>query len=98
MAMRPNSPRGNQADTSRTPHGGHLRRCCCLLVRRRVRPSALLTAPALVLVIEGLVLAVFADRLAVLLARLAEIPPEALRAAGLVSAVLGLFAVWLIRG
>ncbi len=60
--------------------------------------SDLLTALALVLVIEGLVLAVFADRLDVVLARLAEIPPEALRAAGLVSAVLGLFAVWLIRG
>ena len=30
MAMRPNSPRGNQADTSRTPHGGHLRPRCRL--------------------------------------------------------------------
>ncbi|MDX1425418.1 MAG: DUF2065 domain-containing protein [Kiloniellales bacterium] len=58
----------------------------------------LLTALALVLVIEGLVLAVFADRLEELLARLAEIPPEVLRVAGLVSAVLGLIAVWLIRG
>ncbi len=61
-------------------------------------PSAHRAKLALVLVIKGLVLAVFADRLDVLLARLAEIPPEALRAAGLVSAVLGLFAVWLIRG
>jgi hypothetical protein len=60
--------------------------------------SDLLTALALVLVIEGLVLAVFADRLDVLLERLAEIPPEVLRVAGVVSAVLGLFAVWLIRG
>jgi len=58
----------------------------------------LLTALALVLVIEGLILVAFADRLEELLARLAEIPPEALRVAGLVSAVLGLFAVWLIRG
>lgn len=58
----------------------------------------LLTALALVLVIEGLVLAVFADRLEELLARLAEIPPEVLRVAGLISAVLGLIAVWLIRG
>ncbi len=58
----------------------------------------LLTALALVLVIEGLVLTVFADRLEELLARLAEIPPEVLRVAGLVSAVLGLIAVWLIRG
>ena len=60
--------------------------------------SDLLTALALVLVIEGLVLAVFADRLNVMLEKLAEVPPEALRVAGLVSAVLGLFAVWLIRG
>ena len=60
--------------------------------------SDLLTALALVLVIEGLVLAVFADRLDVLLERLAEIPPEVLRVAGVVSALLGLFAVWLIRG
>lgn len=58
----------------------------------------LLTALALVLVIEGLVLAVFADRLNDLLMRLAQIPPEALRVAGFASAVLGLFAVWLIRG
>ena len=60
--------------------------------------SDLLTALALVLVIEGLVLAVFADRLNVMLEKLAEIPPEALRVAGLASAVVGLFAVWLIRG
>jgi uncharacterized protein YjeT (DUF2065 family) len=60
--------------------------------------SDLLTAMALVLVIEGLVLAVFADRLDVLLERLADIPPEVLRVAGVVSAVLGLLAVWLIRG
>ena len=58
----------------------------------------LLTALALVLVIEGLVLAVFADRLDELLMRLTEVPPEVLRVAGLASAVLGLFAVWLIRG
>ncbi len=60
--------------------------------------SDLLTALALVLVIEGLVLAVFADRLDRLLASLAEVPPEVLRVAGLVAAALGLFAVWLIRG
>jgi len=60
--------------------------------------SDLLTALALVLVIEGLVLAIFADRLNLMLAKLSEVPPEVLRVAGLVSAVLGLFAVWLIRG
>lgn len=60
--------------------------------------SDLLTALALVMVIEGLMLAVFADRLNVMLAKLSEVPPEVLRVAGLVAAVLGLFAVWLIRG
>ena len=60
--------------------------------------SDLLTALALVLVIEGLMLAVFADRLNLMLAKLSEIPPEALRVAGLASAVIGLFVVWLIRG
>lgn len=58
----------------------------------------LLTALALVLVIEGLLLAVFADRLELLMARLCEVPPEVLRISGLVSALLGLFVVWLIRG
>jgi len=33
-----------------------------------------------------------------MLAMLEEVPQEALRIAGLVSAVIGLFAVWLIRG
>ena len=60
--------------------------------------SDLLTALALVLVIEGLMLALFADRLNLMLAKLSEIPPEALRVAGLASAVIGLFVVWLIRG
>jgi uncharacterized protein YjeT (DUF2065 family) len=59
--------------------------------------SDLLTALALVLVIEGLALAVFADRLNDMLMRLTEVPPEVLRVAGLASAVVGLFAVWLIR-
>jgi len=58
----------------------------------------LLTALALVLVIEGLMLAVFADRLNLMLAKLSEIPPGALRVAGLASAVIGVFVVWLIRG
>jgi uncharacterized protein YjeT (DUF2065 family) len=59
--------------------------------------SDLLTALALVLVIEGLALTVFADRLNDMLMRLTEVPPEVLRVAGLASAVVGLFAVWLIR-
>ena len=58
----------------------------------------LLTGLALVFVIEGLVLAFFPDRLRWLLERLSEIPTEALRLAGLASAVAGVFAVWLLRG
>ena len=58
----------------------------------------LLTGLALVFVIEGLILAIFPDRLRWLLERMAEVPPEALRFAGLVSAAGGVFVVWLLRG
>ena len=58
----------------------------------------LLTGLALVLVIEGLVLALFPDRLRWLLERLAEIPPEVLRIGGLISVLVGVFGVWLLRG
>ena len=58
----------------------------------------LLTGLALVFVIEGLVLALFPDRLRWLLDRMAEIQPEVLRAVGLCSAVAGVFCVWLLRG
>lgn len=60
--------------------------------------SDFLTALALVFVIEGLVLALIPHRLRWLLEQLAEVPPEALRVAGLVSAGAGLLGVWLIRG
>ena len=58
----------------------------------------LLTALALVFVIEGIVLALIPDRLRWLVERLAEIPPEQLRIAGLFSASVGVFFVWLLRG
>ncbi|MCG8357882.1 MAG: DUF2065 domain-containing protein [Kiloniellales bacterium] len=58
----------------------------------------LLTALALVFVIEGIILALIPDRLRWLVERLAEVPPETLRVAGLVSAGAGVFAVWLLRG
>ena len=58
----------------------------------------LLTGLALVLVIEGLVLALFPDRLRWLLEQLAEIPPEALRIGGMISVAVGVFGVWLLRG
>ena len=56
------------------------------------------TALALMLVFEGLLLAVFSDRLQRLAERRETLPPKALRAAGLGSAAVGVFAVWLIRG
>ena len=58
----------------------------------------LLTGLALVFVIEGAILALFPDRLRWLLERMAEVPPEVLRFGGLLSAALGVFAVWLLRG
>ena len=58
----------------------------------------LLTGLALLLVIEGLFLAIFPDRLRWLLDRMAEVPPEVLRVGGLVSAAVGVFMVWLLRG
>ncbi len=58
----------------------------------------LLTALALMLVIEGLLLAVMADRLDELAQRLRDVPPPARRAIGLVVSGLGVLGVWLIRG
>ncbi len=57
-----------------------------------------LTALALVLVIEGLFLAIFPQRLRQILEMLAEISPESLRIGGLVAATVGVFFVWLLRG
>lgn len=58
----------------------------------------LLTAFALVLVIEGLFLALFPHRLRQILAMMDQISPEALRLGGLVAATLGVGLVWLLRG
>ena len=57
-----------------------------------------LTALALVLVIEGLFLAILPHRLRQILAMLETVPPEGLRVGGLVAAALGVFCVWLLRG
>ncbi|HMA16349.1 MAG: DUF2065 domain-containing protein [Bacteroidota bacterium] len=57
-----------------------------------------LTALALVLVIEGLFLAVAPLRVKQLLALMESVPPESLRTGGLVAAALGVFCVWLLRG
>lgn len=58
----------------------------------------LLTACALVLVIEGVLYALFPDGMRNMMARAMEIPSGTLRAAGLAAALVGLFCVWLIRG
>ena len=58
----------------------------------------LLTAFALVFVIEGLVLALIPHRIGQILAMVERIPPEVLRLAGLAAIALGVIAVWLLRG
>lgn len=57
-----------------------------------------LTALALVLVIEGLFLAIFPQRLRQIIEMLSEMPPDWLRIGGLAAASLGVFLVWLLRG
>ena len=57
-----------------------------------------LTALALVLVIEGLFMAILPTRLRQIVMMLEQMPPESLRIGGLVAAALGVFCVWLLRG
>ena len=57
----------------------------------------ILTAFALVLVIEGLFLAAFPRKLRQVLMMLDQMPADALRLAGLLSAVVGVFFVWLLH-
>ena len=58
----------------------------------------LFTALALVLVIEGLFLALFPHRLRQVLVMMEQISPESLRFGGLVAVTLGVLLVWLLRG
>ncbi|RMD62177.1 MAG: DUF2065 domain-containing protein [Alphaproteobacteria bacterium] len=57
----------------------------------------LLTGLALVLVIEGLFLALLPHRLGQIVTMLERTPPEILRLGGLAAAALGVGLVWLIR-
>jgi uncharacterized protein YjeT (DUF2065 family) len=57
-----------------------------------------LAALGLVFVIEGLVLAAFPGATRRALATMMQTPDEALRLAGIASAVLGVVVVWLVRG
>ena len=55
------------------------------------------TALALVLVIEGILHALFPDGMKRIAARSVLVPPQALRAAGLFAACIGVLLVWLLR-
>ncbi len=58
----------------------------------------LFTALALVLVIEGLFLALMPHRLRQVVVMMDQLPPETLRLGGLAAATVGVFLVWLMRG
>ncbi len=51
----------------------------------------------LILIVEGLVYALFPDKMKALLKRVVEVPVTALRSGGLIAAVGGFGMLWLIR-
>lgn len=57
----------------------------------------LAVAAALVLVIEGVLYALFPNFMQRMLEQMMTFPPQALRIAGLFSALLGVALVWLIK-
>jgi len=57
----------------------------------------LLTGLALVLVIEGILYALFPEGMKRVAARAMMVQPQILRAAGLLAAALGVVVVWLLR-
>ena len=60
--------------------------------------SDLITALALVLVIEGALYALFPEAMKRAILGVAEMPAAMLRNAGLIATVAGVAIVWLIRG
>lgn len=58
---------------------------------------SLLTALALIFVIEGFLYAVFPRQMQAAMARLQEITPEQLRSAGIIAMILGVLLVGLLR-
>ncbi|MFQ5468048.1 MAG: DUF2065 domain-containing protein [Kiloniellaceae bacterium] len=60
--------------------------------------SDLLTAVALVFVIEGVFLALFPHRLRQILELMEQMSPDALRLGGLAAAACGVAFVWMLRG
>ena len=57
----------------------------------------LLTALALVLVIEGIAWAAFPEAMKRMMAQVMVMPPDLLRGVGLFMAILGLGGIWLVR-
>ncbi len=57
----------------------------------------LATALALVLVIEGIIYALFPEGMKRMAARAMAVPPQILRATGLLAAAVGVVIVWLLR-
>ena len=60
--------------------------------------SDLITALALVLVIEGALYALFPDAMKRVVLNIADMPAATLRNVGLVAAAVGVAIVWLVRG
>ena len=60
--------------------------------------SDLVVGLTLVLVIEGVLYAVFPNAMRRMVEDLAKLPDNSLRMAGLVALVAGVFIVWLVRG
>jgi uncharacterized protein YjeT (DUF2065 family) len=56
------------------------------------------TAVGLVLVIEGILYALFPEGMRRVAARALRVPPHLLRATGLMAACIGVVLVWLVRG
>jgi len=59
--------------------------------------SVLITAFGLVLVIEGLIYALFPAGMKRVMVQVLELPPAVLRNGGIVAAVAGCLIVWLVR-
>jgi uncharacterized protein YjeT (DUF2065 family) len=57
----------------------------------------LATGLALVLVIEGILYAVFPEGMKRVAQRAIQVPPQLLRASGLLAASIGVVIVWLLR-
>ncbi len=60
--------------------------------------NEIVAAVGLILVLEGVLYALFPDAMKRMAARVTETPGDTLRTAGVVSAAIGVGVVWLVRG